>query len=90
LNLFIDSYYPSVFNSVGRLTGHSDEKELKTLTEEILAELRRRKEELEAAERKGVFVYRVVLSHVFAFLQSREDVERINFLRKILLIRLPE
>jgi hypothetical protein len=73
-----------------RLTGHSDENELKNLTEDILAELRQREEELAVAERKGVFVYRVVVSHVFAFLQSRGDVKRIDFLRKILLIRLPE
>jgi len=73
-----------------RLTGNSDEKDLKTLTEEILAELRERREDLAEAERKGVFVYRVVLSHVFTFLQMRGDEKRINFLRKILLIRLPE
>lgn len=75
-----------MFNSVVRLTGRSDEKELKGLTEDILAELRQRKAELEASDRKGVFVYRVMLAHVFAFLRAQGDERRIGFLRKILLI----
>jgi hypothetical protein len=86
LNQLIDSYYSSVFNSVVRLTGHSDEKELKALTEKVLAELEQRKSELAAAERKGVFVYRVVLVHVFDHLQATGNVQRMEFLRKILLI----
>jgi hypothetical protein len=86
LNHLIESYYSSVFNSVLRLTGRSDETELKALTEDILAELRRRKEELAAFDRKGVFVYRVVLIHVFAHLEAMGDVQRIEFLRKVLLI----
>jgi hypothetical protein len=84
LNQLIDSYYPAIFNAVVRLTGHTDEKQLKTLTENILDELRKRMEELEAAERKGVFVYRVVLTHVFAFLRDGRDERRIEFLRKAL------
>jgi hypothetical protein len=86
LNQLIDSYYSSVFNSVVRLTGRSDEKGLKALTEEILAELQQRKEELETAERRGVFVYRVMLAHVFAHLEATGNVQRMEFLRKILLI----
>ena len=86
MNQLIDSYYSSVFNSVVRLTGLSDEKELRAVTEEILSDLRQRKQELAATDGKGVFVYRVVLAHVFALLQAREETERIGFLRKILLI----
>jgi hypothetical protein len=86
LNHLIDSYYSSVFNAVMRLTGLSSEKELKTLTEDILGELQRREEEFAAFGRKGVFVYRVVLVHVFAFLGARKDTKRIEFLQKILLI----
>ena len=86
LNPFIDSYYPSVFNSVVRLTGLTEEKELKAITDAILSDLEQRKEELEAESRKGVFVYKVVLVHVFSFLEGRGDVKRIAFLRKILLI----
>ncbi|HVU98197.1 MAG TPA: hypothetical protein VHE34_23400 [Puia sp.] len=84
MNQLIDSYYPAIFNSVVRLTGHTDEKQLKALTENILAELRQRMEELSGAQRKGVFVYRVVLKHVFAFLKERQDELRIGFLRKTL------
>lgn len=73
-----------MFNSVVRLTGLCDEKQLKALTDEILAELRRREEELAASERKGVFIYRVILIHVFAHLEASGNVQRIEFLRKIL------
>ena len=69
-----------------RLTGLSNEKELKALTEGILEELRQREEEFAAFGRKGVFVYRLVLMHVFAFLEARGDEERARFLRQILLI----
>lgn len=60
--------------------------QLKALTEEILGELSQRKEELAAETHKGVFVYRVVLTHVFSFLAGRGDETRIDFLQKILLI----
>ncbi|GGA99386.1 hypothetical protein [Puia dinghuensis] len=86
MNHFIDSYYSSVFNSVTRLTGLADEKELKALTEEILGELSQRIDELTAESHKGVFVYKVVLTHVFSFLAGRSDKQRIEFLQKILLI----
>ncbi|HXB08624.1 MAG TPA: hypothetical protein VNW04_15945 [Puia sp.] len=86
MNHLIDTYYSSVLNSVVKLTGLPSEEELKALTEEILEELRRREEEFTAFGRKGVFVYRVVLVHVFSFLEARKDTQRIEFLRKILLI----
>ena len=86
LNPFIDSYYSSVFNSVARLTGLTEENELKTITNAVLSELEQRKDELEAESRKGVFIYKVVLIHVFSFLEGRGDVKRIGFLQKILLI----
>ncbi|HEY4107991.1 hypothetical protein [Puia sp.] len=86
MNQLIDAYYSSVFNSVVRLTGLSDEKELKALTEEILDDLRQRADELAAEDRKGVFVYKIVLIHVFAHLEAKGNAQRIEFLQKILLI----
>jgi len=86
LNQLIDSYYSSVFNSVVRLSGLSDEKELKMLTREILDDLLQRKEQLAAESRKGVFVYKVILAHIFAYLEAKGNAQRIEFLRKILLI----
>ena len=67
-----------------RLTGLCEEKELKALTDEILAELSQRNEEFATSERRGVFVYRVILMHVFAHLEAAGNVQRIEFLRKIL------
>lgn len=86
MNHFIESYYSQVHHSVARLTGLSDEKELKTLTEAILNALEQREEELAAESRKGVFIYKVVLVHVFSYLSRRGDTKRIGFLQKILLI----
>lgn len=86
LDQLIDSYYSSVFNSVVRLSGLADEKELKMLTGEILDDLLQRKEQLAAESRKGVFVYKVILAHLFAYLEAKGNAQRIEFLRKILLI----
>ncbi|HEX3935386.1 MAG TPA: hypothetical protein VHW43_11950 [Puia sp.] len=83
---FIASYYQQVFSSVVRLARLSDEKEVDILTREILSDLWDRREQLEAEPRKGVFIYKAVLVHVFSFLRARGENEKIEFLQKILLI----
>ncbi len=75
-----------MFNSVVKLTGLSDEKEIKALTEEILGHLRQRKKELAIETHQGVFVYKVILIHVFSYLEAQGNTQRIAFLQKILLI----
>ena len=83
---FIDRYYSSVFSAISRLTGLSDRKELETLTEEVLADLWLHREAFDAESRKGIFIYRTILYHVFAYLKRKGDEERITFLQKTLLI----
>jgi hypothetical protein len=84
LKEFIASYYQQVFSSVVRLARLSDEKEVDILTREILSDLWERRVPLEAEPRKGVFIYRVVLGHVFGHLKARGEFAKIEFLQKIL------
>ena len=82
----IESYYQQVFASVVRLTRLTNEREADTLTREILTDLWEKKDLLEAESRKGVFIYKTVLVHVFAHLQARGEDQKLNFLRRIVLI----
>jgi hypothetical protein len=86
LKEFIASYYQQVFSTVVRLARLADEKEVDILTREILSELWERREQLEAESRKGVFIYKVILGHVFSHLKARGETGKIEFLQKILLI----
>ena len=69
-----------------RLARLGDEKEVDMLTRQILSDLWERREQLEAESRKGVFIYKVVLGHVFSHLKARGENDKIEFLQKILLI----
>jgi hypothetical protein len=86
LNNFIESYYEQVFHSVARLARLTDDKETDALTREILTDLWQRRASLDAESHKGVFIYKIVLVHVFAYLRARGEEETIGFLQKILLI----
>jgi hypothetical protein len=83
---FISSYYQQVFTSVVRLARLSDEKEVDILTREILSDCWDHRVELEAEHRKGVFIYRIMLKHVFSHLKARGEFDKIEGLQKILLI----
>jgi hypothetical protein len=82
----IESYYQQVFASVVRLTRLTDEREADALTREILIDLWQKRDLLEAESGKGVFIYKTVLVHVFAHLQVTGEEEKLNFLRRIVLI----
>ena len=91
----IESYYQQVFDSVVRLARLTDEHETNALTREILDDLWEKRELLEAESRKGVFIYKLVLVHVFAHLRANGEEKKIGVLRRILLIhpdnyKLPE
>ena len=81
---FIDHYYSSVFSAISRLTRLSDRQELETLTEEVLADIWLHKEAFDAESRKGIYIYKTILYHVFAYLKRKGDQERISFLQKTL------
>jgi hypothetical protein len=83
---FIESYYQQVIVSVVRLTRLSEEREADALAREILNNLWEKRDLLEAESRKGVFIYKTVLAHVFVWLRARGEEDKINFLRKIVLV----
>jgi hypothetical protein len=69
-----------------RLTRWTDQQEIEMLTHEVLDDLQKRIDEFEADGRSGVFIYRLVLEHVFSRLKERGEDERIRFLQQILMI----
>jgi hypothetical protein len=79
---FINLYHSSVFSAIAKLSGLSDRQEVETLTEEVLADLWYHKEAFDAESRKGIFIYKTILYHVFAYLKRKGDEERISFLKK--------
>jgi hypothetical protein len=81
---FINLYYSSIFSAIAKLSGLSDRQEVETLTEEVLADLWHHKEAFDAESRKGIFIYKTILYHVFAYLKRKGDEERISFLKKTL------
>ncbi len=81
---FIDFYYPPVFSAISRLTRLPNRYELETLTQEVLADLWAKREAFHAESRKGIFIYRTILYHVFTYLKKQGDEKRISFLQKTL------
>lgn len=71
---------------MAKLTSLTDEQELDALTRGILASLWERQEALEGEERKGVFIYKIVLVHVLAYLKEKGEQRKLALLQKILLI----
>jgi len=84
LKEYIDLYYPSIFAAISRLTRLPDRQDLDALTRNVLADLWRQKEIFETERRKGAFIYKTMLYHIFSFLTEKGDMERISFLKKIL------
>jgi hypothetical protein len=79
-----DHYYPSIFAAIARLTCLTDTQALDSLTRSVIAELWEKKTAFDQAPRKGVFIYKTLLHHVFAYLKSKGDEKRLEFLRATL------
>lgn len=67
-----------------RLARLDDVRQVDILTREILSDLWERREQLETEARKGVFIYKVVLGHVFSYLKANGQTEKIEYLQRIL------
>lgn len=83
---FADQYCPSVFYSVSKLTGLDSEKSKEAITANILVQLWEEKDTLINERQPGIFIYKIVLQHVFTHLKEIENTDRINLLRNSLLI----
>jgi len=83
---FVDLYSPSVFSVVARLTGLPNEKEVVSITADVLVDLWDKRQELSLEKQTGVFIYKIILLHIFSYLQARGNEDRISLLKNTLLI----
>jgi DNA-directed RNA polymerase specialized sigma24 family protein len=81
---FVDLYCPSVFSVVARLTALSDEEELENITADVMVELWEKKQELLVERRPGIFIYKVILHHIFSYLNREGNEERVRLLEDLL------
>ncbi|HWK04942.1 MAG TPA: hypothetical protein VNS58_14975 [Puia sp.] len=86
LESFVDLYSPSVFSVVAKLTGLPDEKEVIGITADVLVDLWGKRQELSREKRTGVFIYRIILRHIFSYFKAQGNEERISLLKNTLLI----
>ena len=83
---FIDLYYPSIFAATRKLTAEPDEKELEILTVKIFVDLWQNNESLFNKERPPAYVYKTILTHVFAHLRKKGDNAQLEHLQNTILI----
>lgn len=57
---------------------------MEALTQQVLAELGERSQEFTSEHYQGVFIYKLILRHVFNHLKAQGDEARIIFLQKTL------
>ena len=83
---FIDSYYPSIFAGVQKLSGPADKLVLEKLTVEIFVDLWENSEELFTPLRKPAFVYKILVKHVVEYLKKQGNDAQLQVLQNTLLI----
>ena len=83
---FIDLYYPSIYSAISKLTGLTDEKELEVITVNVFDELWKNRNVLLKEVRPPAFVYRILIRHVFTYLQKMGCEDKIMALQNTVLI----
>jgi hypothetical protein len=83
---FVDLYCPSVFSVIARLTGLPNEKEVANITADVLVDLWDKRQGLSMEKQTGVFIYKVILLHIFSYFRAQGNEDRISLLKNILLI----
>ncbi|MBS1602421.1 MAG: hypothetical protein JST42_07105 [Bacteroidetes bacterium] len=76
-----DHYYARIFAAISRLTRLADGQALDSLTRSVITELWEKKTAFDLDPRKGVFIYKTLLHHVFAHLKNKGDEKRLEYLR---------
>lgn len=71
---------------MARLTALSNEGGVENITADVLVELWEKKQELLVERRPGVFIYKVILRHIFSYLDREGKEERVRLLEDLLLI----
>ncbi len=83
---FIDLYFASVYSAVSRLTGLTEQHAIEAITLDIFVNLWKNSETLFSEVRPPAFIYKIMLPHIFAYLQEHESENRAQLLKDILLI----
>jgi hypothetical protein len=79
-------YYSRIYSAIARLTKLTNAAEIETLTVIILHQLWTDRRLLLKEERPGVFIYKALLQEVFRYLKKQGDTERIQILRRVVLV----
>jgi DNA-directed RNA polymerase specialized sigma24 family protein len=83
---FIDLYFASVYSAVSRLTGLTDQQAVEAITVDIFVNLWKNSDTLFSEVRPPAFIYKIMLPHIFNYLQEHESESRAQLLKDILLI----
>jgi DNA-directed RNA polymerase specialized sigma24 family protein len=83
---FIDLYFASVYSAVSRLTGLTEQQAIEAITVDIFVNLWKNSETLFSEVRPPAFIYKIMLPHIFTYLQEHESENRAQLLKGILLI----
>jgi hypothetical protein len=83
---FIDLYFASVYSAVSRLTGLTDQQAVEAITVDIFVNLWKNSDTLFSEVRPPAFIYKIMLPHIFSYLQEHESESRAQILKGILLI----
>jgi len=86
LEQFIDLHSVSLFSAISRLSGLPDEKDIETITIMALIDLWESRHLLSKEQQPGVYTFKIMIRHIFAFLRQRGDEGRIARLQSILLV----
>jgi DNA-directed RNA polymerase specialized sigma24 family protein len=83
---FIDLYFASVYSAVSRLTGLTEQQAIEAITVDIFVNLWKNSDTLFSEVRPPAFIYKIMLPHIFTYLQEHESENRAQLLKGILLI----
>jgi DNA-directed RNA polymerase specialized sigma24 family protein len=83
---FIDLYFASVYSAVSSLTGLTEQQAIEAITVDIFVNLWKNSDTLFSEVRPPAFIYKIMLPHIFTYLQENESENRAQLLKGILLI----
>lgn len=88
LKEFIWHYCDPVYTCIGRLTGYSDLDVLEYITGQVILDLWNQRGVLSKEQRPGIYIFKILLTHVFIYLKLHGNEARVRLLQSVLLIDL--
>ena len=84
LKEFVETYCTPVYSAIALLTKQSDQTALENLTGNVLHYLWNNRVTLSKEKSSGIFIFKILLQHVFSYLKNVGNEDRILFLRNTL------